>query len=92
MTELLLIIYLTGFVSFTECMFDKFNVWDYLQEKGSKSNFKIIYDLVSCRFCIRFHITWLLYLIFFLTDIIFVNSIYLIVTVSGILTLINKNK
>jgi len=92
MIQLITFIYLTGLVSFTEAIFDKFNFWEKIQRLGANSDSEFIYKLTSCMFCIRFHLTWIIYFVFFAVNTDFVNGWFLIFSVTGILTLINKNK
>lgn len=92
MSQLLIFIYLCGIVSFIEALFDKFYVWDLLNKKASESKSLFLYNLTSCRFCIRFHLTWLIYMLFIVFDLVLQDQVFAIFAVSGLLTLINKNR
>ncbi len=46
-----------GIVEFINAIFEKYFVWNWLMEKGANQRSKFIYKLSSCRFCLRFHLS-----------------------------------
>ena len=58
-TSILIVIGLNFFI---DAMFEKFGTWELIEEKGSKKS-EFIYKLTSCRFCLHFHINWILILL-----------------------------
>lgn len=58
-TSILIVIGLNFFI---DAMFEKFGVWEIIESKGSRKS-KFIYKLTSCRFCLHFHINWILILL-----------------------------
>ncbi len=59
---LVIIVYLIGLVSFIEKILEKWGFYDFIQEKGALDSSLFIYKLTSCRFCLRFHLTWIVFL------------------------------
>lgn len=47
------------FTSFVDALLDKWLVYRYLMKRASAGNSRFLYDLMSCRFCIMFHISWI---------------------------------
>ncbi len=60
---IVIVFYLIGIVSFIETILEKWGFFDYLQLKGSDSESMFLYKLTSCRFCMRFHLTWITFVI-----------------------------
>ena len=60
---IVIVFYLIGLVSFIEKILEKWGFYNYIQQKGSSGNSMFIYKLTSCRFCLRFHLTWIVFLI-----------------------------
>lgn len=58
MIQTILIVF--GLLHFVDAMFRKFSVYEKIEYLGSRSKFRIIYDLICCRFCIQFHLCWML--------------------------------
>lgn len=52
-----------GMVHFIDALFKKWFVWDWIEQQGSKANSKFIFDLSFCRFCLLFHLGWIVTLI-----------------------------
>lgn len=93
MIEIKLFIYLLGIVAFVEGILDKYNLYYWIQKHGANSESEFIYKLSSCRFCIRVHLTWIMYILaFYMWDSNLNDCIITIISVSGVLSLINKNK
>lgn len=55
------IIILLGIVYFIDAIFNKYHVWKLIEKKGSKQS-KFVYKLTSCRFCMNFHLNWIVIL------------------------------
>jgi len=54
------IIIILGLLYFIDAIFDKFFIWEKIENEGMKAGLKIIYDLSQCRFCLMFHIAWIM--------------------------------
>tara|TARA_R110000851_G_scaffold108617_1_gene230032 strand:- start:18274 stop:18549 length:276 start_codon:yes stop_codon:yes gene_type:complete len=52
-----------GLVLFLNQLFEKLKIWEWIQERGSISRSEFIYKLTSCRFCLIFHLSWILTLV-----------------------------
>ena len=65
-TSILIVIGLNFFI---DAIFEKFEIWDLIEEKGSKRS-EFVFKLTSCRFCLHFHINWILIVLFgFLSEL-----------------------
>lgn len=53
------IIIITGLVMFLNEMFVKFNVYGFMEKMAADAKTKFMNELLQCRFCIRFHLTWI---------------------------------
>ena len=53
-----------GLLIFTKLLFDKWNIWTTISELGSQTDFKWIYKLTNCRFCLMFHFGLLITIIY----------------------------
>jgi hypothetical protein len=53
-----------GLVLFLNQLFEKLFVWDWIQKFGSESSSETIFKLTSCRFCLLFHFTVIITLIY----------------------------
>lgn len=54
-----LIFFLLGFIAFLNAFFEKTGVWSFLYKKSAKTRFKLVYKLLSCHFCMMFHLCWI---------------------------------
>lgn len=54
------IIIVFGVVLFLTALFDKFGTWQLIEKKGSECKSKFFYTLSQCRFCITFHLGWII--------------------------------
>lgn len=57
MIQKILVIF--GLVLFVNQLFIKKGIWTKIQERGSISRFEWIYKLTSCKFCLIFHLCWM---------------------------------
>lgn len=53
-----------GFVIFLDKLFEKWFIWDEIEKCGSESNFEWFFNLTRCRFCLLFHLSWIVTLIY----------------------------
>ena len=53
-----------GLVLFMNQLFEKKEIWNWIQQRGSISRSEWIFKLTSCRFCLLFHIAWMLTLVY----------------------------
>lgn len=83
------ILIVMGLVLFIEALFDKWGFWYDLHEYGVKKN-RFVYDLTSCMFCVRFHLSWITTLILCLLTGFEDYSILIPFIVSGLTTLKDK--
>mgnify|MGYP000554295943 FL=1 len=58
MIEKIFVIY--GLVLFLDKFFEKKGIWEWIQLKGSKSSSGTVFKLTSCRFCLLFHVSWII--------------------------------
>lgn len=83
------IIVVLGLVLFVLALFDKFYVWDKIGEFGAKSGIKIVYQLSQCQFCLIFHVSWIITLIYLSITGLNLGIFVIPFVVSGIITLKN---
>lgn len=62
MAQIIFVIY--GFILFINALFEKWGFWDKLALIGSVSKLKWFYQLTQCRFCLLFHLSWIITLIY----------------------------
>lgn len=60
--EAVLIIF--GLIQFVDVILTKFDLWDLVQRWGSNSDSELMFQLTSCRFCLWFHLGWILTVVF----------------------------
>lgn len=48
-----------GLVLFIDAMFEKWSIWNDIAKIGSRSTKEWIFKLTTCRFCLLFHIGWI---------------------------------
>jgi hypothetical protein len=53
-----------GLVLFLNRLFEKLFVWEWIQKIGSESSSENIFKLTSCRFCLLFHCSVIITLIY----------------------------
>lgn len=58
------IIIVVGIVHFIDAIFEKTETWDQIGEYGADQGSKLIYELLNCRFCLLFHIAWIITLFY----------------------------
>jgi len=88
MTQTILIC--LGLTMFVDSLFEKWNIWDWIEFHGSKTNSEFFYQLSKCRFCLRFHLATILTLIL-IPFVGFEWSILVVPgVVSGLIRLINR--
>lgn len=85
--EIILIV--TMLVAFVDAINEKHYLYDKLHKRFSNTKSKFIYKLTSCQFCIRFHLGWILFVLFTILDIF--NLTYLLIPfcVAGLIKMIN---
>ena len=79
------IIILVGLMGFLEALFIKFSVWTKLEFIGSKSKYKLIYKLLSCRFCFKFHISWIIYALLVFLGFLKDFNLLVLLSVNGLI-------
>lgn len=53
-----------GLLYFVEALFSKWNWWEMLEEKSIHVKHRVIYDLLNCRFCLMFHLSWMITIVY----------------------------
>jgi len=84
------IIIILGLLYFIDALLDKFLIWNWIERKGSKVKFKFMYLLSQCRFCIMFHIGWILTLIYGAITVFKIELIVVPFVISGLTRIIEK--
>lgn len=79
-----------GLALFFEALFEKEGFWDLFEKIGSKSNSKFVFSLLSCRFCMMFHITSLITIVFGLMNGFFWGLMVVPFVVNGFIHLKKK--
>lgn len=54
------ILIVLGLLHFIDALFEKWNIWENVLQFGCNSKHKFIYDLCFCRFCLLFHLGWII--------------------------------
>jgi len=81
-----------GLTKCTDILFQKWGVWERIMIEGSKSNSKFLYNLVTCNFCLNFHICWMITIAFgVLNQTNIIELIVIPFVVMGLFKLIEKN-
>ena len=62
MAQIIFVIY--GLILFINALFEKWGWWEKLALIGSVAKIKTFYELTQCRFCLLFHISWIITLIY----------------------------
>lgn len=47
-------------IHFVDAILQKFNLWKDIEFWGSNTDSELIFQLTSCRFCVMFHLGWIL--------------------------------
>lgn len=79
-----------GLLYFTDALFDKWNVWERIAEFGSRSKHKLVFDLCFCRFCLMFHIGWMITIVYGAIYAFSVDLLIVPFVVIGLTRLIEK--
>lgn len=58
------IIIILGLLYFIDAMFDKFFIWRKMEEVSRFAPNRFVYKLMNCRFCLMFHMTWIITVIY----------------------------
>lgn len=53
-----------GLVMFTDALMDKWKIWDRLAKWAMKFPVKFFFLLLMCRFCMMFHLSWIITLVY----------------------------
>ena len=53
-----------GLLHFLDGLFEKWNWWNLLGEKCIHAKHKLIFDLCFCRFCLLFHLSWIITILY----------------------------
>lgn len=80
-----------GIVSCIDALFEKWFVWDWIEEQGSKAKSKFVFDLSFCRFCLLFHLGWMVTLFVACFEGFTWSCLLVPFVVSGIMYKMNKN-
>lgn len=80
-----------GLVLFFNQLFEKWGIWDWIQKEGSESNFETIFKLTSCRFCLLFHLSWIVTLIYGCFNSFGWSLLIVPFIVSGLISIFFKN-
>lgn len=80
----------TGLVLFIDVLFEKWDVWGHLDWLASKTSTEFIYTMLTCRFCVLFHVGWILTIIYGLFAGFSGALLIVPFVVGGFIHLINK--
>lgn len=53
-----------GLTYLVDALFDKWNVWGWIVENGVNTKSKFIFELSICRFCLMFHLSWMITILY----------------------------
>jgi len=53
-----------GLLHFTDAIFKKHSIYERIELLGAMSKSKFIYNLTFCRFCLQFHLCWIITIIY----------------------------
>ena len=84
------IIILIGFLGMMDALFTKWGVWHKIEEITMDQKYRFIYDLGSCRLCLMFHISIILYFILWASGLFLCFNFEVIVASNGIIHLIKR--
>lgn len=76
-----------GIVGFTDAIFEKWSIWSWLSKTASMSKYKFFFYLLICRFCMMFHISWMITVIYGLFDGFSWRLVVVPMVVSGLIHL-----
>jgi hypothetical protein len=88
MIQTILVVY--GLLYFIDSLFDKWNTWERIAEFGSTAKHKFIYDLCFCRFCLMFHLAWMITILYGAFSSFSFDLVAVPFVVSGLTRLIEK--
>ena len=57
-----------GLVMFTDALMEKWKIWDRLARWATKGTSKFFFSLIMCRFCVMFHLSWIITLIYVIVN------------------------
>lgn len=77
-----------GLLIFIKLLFDKWNVWGVISEVGSKSDFEWVYKLTNCQFCLLFHFSWMITIVYWIANGFSWSLLIVPFIVSGLIHLI----
>ena len=80
-----------GLVLFVNQLFVKWDVWAWFKLKGMKSKFEFFFKLSTCRFCLLFHVSWILTFIYSLFGSFGWDALVVPFVVSGLIQISFKN-
>ena len=79
-----------GLVYFIDALFTKWNWWDKLAQIIIKVKYKFVYELLNCRFCLMFHLSCMVTIVYGTING-FSNDLFLVpILVSGLINLKEK--
>lgn len=84
------IIIILGIIYFIDALLEKFNIYGWFMLKAMKSPIKLIYDLSCCKFCIMFHLTWIITFIYGAITGFSLSLVVVPFVVSGLIRIIEK--
>lgn len=61
---ILSIITVFGLMLFAEALLDKWGFYSAMYDYAAKTKTRFIFDLLTCNFCVRFHIVWIITVIY----------------------------
>lgn len=79
-----------GTVMFTDALFEKWNVWELLSKIAMRSKQKFFFLLLLCKFCMMFHLSWMLTVVYGLFGGFSPTLFVVPVVVSGLIHLKSK--
>lgn len=77
-----------GLLIFIKLLFDKWDVWGMISELGSDSNFEWVYKLTNCQFCLLFHFSCMITIIYGIANGFLWSLLIVPFVVSGLIHLI----
>jgi len=80
-----------GLTMFVNQIFEKYGIFEWIQKVGSGSSSETIFQLTSCRFCLLFHLSWMITLVYCLFNDVGWSILIVPFVVSGLIQIFFKN-
>lgn len=84
-----IIIIIATLIAFVDALDRKHGIYDWFHKRCANTGSKLLYRLSSCQFCIRFHLGWILFVLFSILDLFNITYLLIPFGVAGLLKIIN---